>query len=87
MVGSRGFAHRTNGDITRLFPANSLFFVHVRAKDLAKARLLMPLKIMEIHKQVEELRCDLHQFVQVLKEALVPRENHSVSLNGERCIS
>ena len=56
-------------------------------KDLAKARLLMPLKISEIQKQVEELRSDLHQLVQVLKEALVPRKNNSVSLNVERRIS
>ena len=47
----------------------------------------MPLKISEIYKQVEELRSDLHQLVQVLKEPLVPRKNNSVSLNVERRIS
>jgi hypothetical protein len=43
----------------------------------------MPLKMIEIQKQVEELHSDLHQLAQVLKKALVPRKNDSMSLNDE----
>ncbi|MDG6222940.1 MAG: hypothetical protein IAX21_00915 [Candidatus Bathyarchaeota archaeon] len=56
-------------------------------KDLAKARLLMPLKIFELQKQVQDLQNDMQQLVQVLKEAIVPRDTHSVSLKDRNYIS
>ena len=38
-------------------------------KDLAKARLLMPLKILELQKQVQDLHRDIQHLIQVLKGA------------------
>jgi hypothetical protein len=55
-------------------------------KDLAKARLLMPLKILELQNQVNDLQSDMQQLVQFLKDSLVPREN-SVSLKDRNYIS
>jgi len=65
-------------------------------KDLAKARLLMPLKLSRLEKRVESLENTLtslsdnvSELVSVLKNALIPKpkENHSVLLKDERYIS
>jgi hypothetical protein len=39
-------------------------------KDLAKARLLMPLKILELQKQVQDLQSEMQQLVSVLRETV-----------------
>ena len=42
---------------------------------------------MGLSSQVEDLQSDVSQLVHVLKEAVAPKENHSVPLKDERYIS
>jgi len=44
-------------------------------------------EIFGLSRQVADLRSDVSQLVQVLKEAITPKENHSVPLKDERYIS
>jgi hypothetical protein len=64
------------------------------SKDAAVEYLLMPERVKKLEgqllglsSQVEDLRSDVHQLVQVLKEATSPKENHSVPLKDEMYIS
>jgi DNA-binding MarR family transcriptional regulator len=57
------------------------------SRDAAVEYLLMPERVKKLEgqilglsSQVEDLRSDMHQLVQVLKDALAPRENRSMSL-------
>ena len=57
------------------------------SRDAAVEYLLMPERVkklegqlLSLSSQVEDLRSDMHQLVQVLKEAIIPKKNHSVSL-------
>jgi hypothetical protein len=56
------------------------------SRDAAVEYLLMPERVKKLEgqllclsSQVEGLQSDMNQLVQVLREALVPRENHSVN--------
>ena len=44
-------------------------------------------QLLSLSGQVEDLRSDMHQLVQVLKDCLVPRENHAVTLKDGNYIS
>ena len=64
------------------------------SRDAAVEYLLMPERVkklegqlLSLSSQVEDLRSDMHQLVQVLKETIVPRENHSVTLKDGNYIS
>ena len=65
-------------------------------KDLAKARLLMPIKLSRLEQRVEDmekmltmLSYNVSEFVSTLKTTLIPKskEEYSVSLKDERYIS
>jgi hypothetical protein len=63
-------------------------------RDAAIEYLLMPERVKKLEGQVtalsgqvEEMQSDVHQLVQVLKEALAPKENHSSPLKDERYIA
>ena len=64
------------------------------SRDAAVEYLLMPERvkkmegqILGLSSQVEDLRGDVHQLVQVLKEAVTPKENSAVPLNDGKYIS
>ena len=64
------------------------------SRDAAIEYLLMPERVKKLEgqitalsTQVEDLQCDVHQLVQVLKEALTPKENHASLLKNGRYIS
>jgi DNA-binding MarR family transcriptional regulator len=64
------------------------------SRDAAVEYLLMPERVKKLEgqilglsSQVEDLRGDVHQLVQVLKEAVAPKENHSVPLKDGKYIS
>jgi len=64
------------------------------SRDAAVEYLLMPERVKKLEgqilglsSQVEDLRGDVHQLVQVLKEALAPKENHSLPLKDGKYIS
>ena len=64
------------------------------SRDAAVEYLLMPERVkklegqlLSLSGQVEDLRSDMHQLVQVLKDCLVPRENHAVTLKDGNYIS
>jgi hypothetical protein len=44
-------------------------------------------QLLGLSSQVEDLRSDVSQLVQVLKDAVAPKENHSVPLKDERYIT
>jgi hypothetical protein len=63
-------------------------------KDLAKARLLMPLnvrrleqRVSDVEEKVDKLSGEVHELVQVLKEALQPRTAPSQPLKDRRYIT
>jgi hypothetical protein len=64
------------------------------SRDAAVEYLLMPERvkklegqILRLSSQVEDLQSDVYQLVQVLKEAVAPKEDHAVSLKDGRYIS
>jgi hypothetical protein len=64
------------------------------SRDAAVEYLLMPERvkklvgqILGLSSQVEDLRSDVSQLVQVLKEAMAPKENDMVPLKDELYIS
>jgi len=64
------------------------------SRDAAIEYLLMPERVKKVEGQVtalsgqvEELQSDVHQLVQVLKEALAPKENCTSPLKDGRYIS
>ena len=64
------------------------------SKDAAIEYLLMPervkkleAQILGLSSQIDDLRSAVQQLVQVLKEAVAPKENDMVSLKEERYIS
>lgn len=64
------------------------------SRDAAVEYLLMPERVKKLEgqilglsSQVEDLQSDVHQLVQVLKEAVAPKEDHAVSLKDGTYIS
>jgi len=64
------------------------------SRDAAVEYLLMPERVKKLEgqilglsSQVEDLQSDVSQLVQVLKEAVAPKEKGAVPLNDERYIS
>ena len=64
------------------------------SRDAAVEYLLMPERVKKLEgqilglsSQVEDLQSDVHQLVQVLKEAVAPKENSAVPLNDGKYIS
>jgi len=64
------------------------------SRDAAVEYLLMPERVKKLEgqilglsSQVEDLRGDVHQLVQVLKEAVAPKENDAVPLKDGKYIS
>jgi len=64
------------------------------SRDAAVEYLLMPERVKKLEGQVtalsgqvEDLQSDVHQLVQVLKEALAPKENHASPLKDGRYIA
>jgi len=64
------------------------------SRDAAIEYLLLPERVKKLEGQilslssrVEDLRSDMHQLVQVLKEAAVTKEKFSLSMKDERYIS
>ena len=64
------------------------------SRDAAVEYLLMPERVKKLEgqifglsSQVEDLQSDIHQLVQVLREAVAPKENHSVPLKDGKYIS
>jgi prophage DNA circulation protein len=64
------------------------------SKDAAIEYLLMPERVKKLEgqilglsSQIEDLRSDVSRLVQVLKEAITPKENYSSPLKDEKYIS
>ena len=64
------------------------------SRDAAVEYLLMPERVKKLEgqilglsSQIEDLRSDVNQLVQVLKEAAAPMENHSLPLKDGKYIS